>query len=68
MRKDSKQLIDTKGEFFHLVVANLLFIMKRSRPDLDTDVSFLTLRVSKSDVDNRGKLRRILKFVHCTLK
>ena len=31
-------------------------------------MSFLTTRVSKSDVDDWGKFRRTLRFVPCTLK
>ena len=50
------------------MVAKVLFITKRSRPDLDTAVVFLTTRLSKSDVDEWKKLRRIFRFVHCTLK
>ena len=42
--------------------------MNRSRPDLETAVGFLTTRVSKSDVDDWEKLRKILKFVYFTLK
>ena len=48
----SKQRSDNKGELFHSVVEKLLFIMKRSRIDLETAVSLLTTRVSKSDVDD----------------
>ena len=36
VREDSKQLSKKKGELFHSVVVKLLFIMKRSRLDLDT--------------------------------
>ena len=50
------------------MVGKLLIIMKRSRTDLDTDMGLLMTRVSKSDVDDWGKLRRILRFVHCILK
>ena len=32
---------------FHSVVAKLLFITKRARPDLETAISYLTTRVSK---------------------
>ena len=53
---------------FHSVVEKLLFIIKRSIPDLETDVGFLTTRVLKSDVDDCEKLRMILRFVYFTLK
>ena len=61
VREDDKQLSEKKGELFHSVVAELLFMMKRSRPDLDTSMDFLTTRVLKSDVDDWGKLRKILR-------
>ena len=40
----------------------MLFIRKRSTPELETAVGFLTTRVSKSDVDDWGKFRRMLRF------
>ena len=46
----------------------MLSIIKRSINNLETAIGFLTTRVLKSDVDNWGKLRRILRFVHSTLK
>ena len=52
---------------FHLVVAKLLWIMKRARPDLETSVSFLWTRVMKSDNDDRKKLRRVLACVKSTI-
>ena len=50
------------------MVVEFLFIMKSSGPDLDTVMGFLMKRVSKSDVDNWGKLRSVLRFVHCNFK
>ena len=42
--------------------------MKSYRPDLETAVSFLMMRSSKSDVDGWGEFKRMLRFVHCALK
>ena len=42
--------------------------MKKSRHDLEMAVGFLETKVSKSDVDKWEKPRRILWFVHYTLK
>ena len=50
VREDFEQLSDKNGELFHSVVANLLFIMKRSGTDLDMAVGFLTMRVLRSDI------------------
>ena len=50
-----------------MVVANLLYIMKISRSDLETVISFLCRRVSKSDVDYWKKLKRFLFWVKETI-
>ena len=48
--KDSKPLNKNKKEKFHSVTAKLMYLVKRARPDLETLLSFLTTRVTKSDV------------------
>ena len=60
-------LSEEKKEAFHSIVAKLLWIMKRARPDLETVISYLCTRVDKSDVDDWGKLRRVIAYVHCTI-
>ena len=50
------------------MVAKLLSTMNISRTELETAVGLLTTRVSKSDIYNWEKLRRILRFVYLTLK
>ena len=52
-----------KSELFHSIVAKLLWIMKRARPDLEVAVSYLCTRVPKSDEYDWEKLRRVLAFV-----
>ena len=42
------------------MLAKLLYTTKRSRPDIETGVVFLTTRVAKSDVDDWKKLKRII--------
>ena len=51
------------NEIFHSSVATLLFIAKRSRPDIEPTVAFLTTRVSKSDEDDWKKLKRLLEYL-----
>lgn len=60
VRKETKELDEARSDIFHSVVAKLLFIMKRARPDLESMISFLMTRVSKSDEDNWRKLKRCL--------
>ena len=54
LMKDAEKLSENKGEFFHLLVEKLLFIMNSYRPDLEMAVGFLKIRVSKSDVEDWG--------------
>ena len=68
VNEDSKILDKNKKEIFHSVTAKLLYLVNRARPDLETLVSFLTMRVTKSDVDNWKKLKRGLTFVKNTIK
>ena len=57
-----------RSETFHRVVAKLLFITKRARPDIETAMSYLTTRVSKSNIRDWYKLKRLLSFLKKTIK
>ena len=59
-------LSDQQAEKFHSTVAKLLYITKRSRPDIETAVAFLTTRVSKSDEDDWKKLKRVMTWLKQT--
>ena len=61
------QLGHKNKDMFHSVVTKLLWIMKRSRPDLETAIGFLCTRVTKSDEDDWKKLRRVIAYVKCTI-
>ena len=50
------------------MTAKILYLVKRARPDIETLVSFLTMRVTKSDTDDWKKLNRGLTFVKNTIK
>ena len=67
VNEEQEQLDEEKSEIFHSVVAKLLFIMKRVRPDIEPTISFLMKRVSKSDKDDWEKLRRCLGFIKKTI-
>ena len=56
-----------RSQSFHTIVATLLWIMKRARPDLETAIGFLCTRVSKSDEDDWKKLRRVIAYVQATI-
>ena len=59
----SPELDENRSEIFHSVVAKLLFIMKRGRPDIETAVSYLMTRVSKSNEMDWQKLKRCMNFI-----
>lgn len=46
---------------FHTLTAKLLYIAKRTRPDILLAVNFLTTRVQAPTVEDQTKLYRILK-------
>ena len=49
---NAEQLDRIKANTFHKIVANLLFVSKRARLDIDLVISFLCTRVTKSDTDD----------------
>mmetsp|Transcript_26947 Transcript_26947/g.39877 ORF Transcript_26947/g.39877 Transcript_26947/m.39877 type:complete len:422 (-) Transcript_26947:45-1310(-) len=66
-RENAGLLSPEKSEIFHSVVAKLLYIMKRTHPDLEPTIAFLSTRVSCSTVDDWGKLKRLLQFIKRTI-
>jgi hypothetical protein len=63
---DSVLLSEPKADTYHSVTATVLWLCKRSRPDLETAVSFLCTRVQAPTLEDWGKLRRLLKFLKRT--
>jgi hypothetical protein len=51
---------------FHHTVAQLLFMLTKARRDIRTAVAFLTTRVKRSDEDDWGKLKQVLKYLNGT--
>ena len=56
-----------KRDIFHSVVAKLLWVMKRGRPDIELAISFLCTRVSKPTTEDWNKLSRVLVFSNQTI-
>ena len=61
-----KMLPEEQAQAFHHTVAQLLFLCRRTRPDIQTAVSFICTRVQKPDEDDWGKLKRCLKYLKGT--
>ena len=63
---DAPKLDQADADLFHRLTAQLLYLGKRARPDLQTAVSFLTTRVTSPDRDDFRKLGRCLRYLNRT--
>jgi hypothetical protein len=54
-------------EAFHRRVAQLLYLSKRARPDIQLPVAFLCTRVQFPDTDDQLKLTRVAKYLDATI-
>eukprot|EP00978_Attheya_sp_CCMP212_P014510 scaffold37028_cov57-Attheya_sp.AAC.1 len=61
INEDGKPLNEELAELFHHNVAKMLFLCKRARPDIQTEISFLCTRVKAPDEDDYKKLSRVIK-------
>jgi hypothetical protein len=66
VREDIPALETEDADFFHAMVAKLLFLCKRGRPDLQTAIAFLCTRVQVPTVDDQLKLSRVIKYLRKT--
>jgi hypothetical protein len=63
VRDDIAALNTNDAEFLHAMVAKLLFLCKRGRPDLQTAIAFLCTRVQAPTVDDQHKLSCVIKYL-----
>lgn len=59
-------LDENAAEYFHHMVAKMLFLCKRGRPDIQPSVAFLTTRVKEPNVGDYLKLCRVLRYLRGT--
>jgi len=64
--RESPKLSPEDAKRFHSIVAKLLYLAKRTRPDILTTVIFLTSRVQDSTEDDNSKLHRLLRYINST--
>ena len=64
--QDSQLLSGPETKSFHSTVAKLLYLAKRTRPDILLPVSFLTTRVLRPTQQDKDKCLRVLKYIFCT--
>jgi hypothetical protein len=62
---EDSPLLNPKELFhFHSIVARILYLSKRARPDLLLAISNLTTRVTKATNADKDKLDRIIRYMH----
>ena len=65
--EDRELISEEMAKQFHRTTAQLLFLCKRARPDVETLISFLTTRVKQPDKDDWKKLKHGLMYLKGTL-
>ena len=55
------------ADTFHHIVAKLLYVSKRARLDISLAIAFLCTRVTRSTIEDWGKLRRLLQYIKGTI-
>jgi hypothetical protein len=60
---EAKLLNEAERRLFHTMVAKLLYLVKRARPDLLTIVSFLCTCITKATREDAAKLSRLLGYL-----
>ena len=65
--ESSTRLEKKDADIFHSMVAKLIWVAKRGRPDIDPAIFFLCTRVTKSTKEDKSKFMRVLQYLKNTL-
>jgi len=66
INSDQVKASEEQRKTFHTLVAKMLYLAKRVRPECLTAVAFLSTRVQACDLDDMAKLKRLLGYVKGT--
>ena len=61
--EDATKISQADEDLFHHFVAQLLYLSKGARPDIQLSVSFLCTRVRGSDTDDYNNMDRVIKYI-----
>jgi hypothetical protein len=64
--RDAPKVTEKEAIWCRSYVAKVLYVAKRVKPECLTAVSFLTSRVGAYDIDDLGKVRRLLGYIRNT--
>ena len=62
-----EKLPEARRQLLHSIVAKLLYVANKGRPDIYVPVAFLCSRVAIADNDDWKKLTRLLKYIKSTI-
>ena len=65
-RDDAGVITKEQADLFRTMIAKILFVACRTRPDLKLALSFLTTRVKNPDLDDYRKLVRLVRYIRAT--
>ena len=66
--EDQVKLGKEKAKHFHRIVAMMLYVTKRARPDTALSIAFLPTRVREPDEDDWRKLGHLISYLQRTLE
>ena len=66
VNEDAVKLKQAKAKRFHIIVAMMLYVTKRARPDTALAIAFLTMRVREPDEDDWRKLGHLMEYLVST--
>jgi hypothetical protein len=63
VNEDCEKLSEAVSADFHTIVAKILYVTKRARPDTCLVIAFLTTRIRAPDTDDWEKLCHLMKYL-----
>ena len=63
MNEDCEKLSEAMSADFHTIVAKMLYVSKRARPDTCLSIAFLTTRVRAPDTNDCEKLCHLMEYL-----
>ena len=67
VEKQQPLLEKNHAEVFHSIVAKLLYVTNRVRPDIMLAINFLCSRIGNVTMEDEMKLKRVLRYLQATL-
>jgi hypothetical protein len=67
INEDSMKLNSDMATAFHNIVAKVLYMVKRARPDASVPIAFLTTRVRSPDINDWRKLEHLMEYLRSTV-